>query len=200
MTTYIKKFLLILPVLCFITQVYGQNEQINIRQNSSQDFSITSANGIPFTVVLENSKKDGQYLLASDGELVFNMSDITPESTARLVFQRGIYDQMEEKVMVQYRIDVEWIKARLGISDDQSKLFPTRPIFDDPSLEKLKQKVYQYTETPKKEAYFNEWIDKINYSYGVVLFLREMYAASNGTSNGQSHNFTPVNLYQALRL
>ena len=200
MTTTIKKIVFIVAAFCFFSQAHAQNEHIALERINAEEFRVRSTNGIPFTVVLENSNNNGQYQLASNTELTFKFDDVTRQSMIKIVFDRAAYQTMEDKIILQYRSDVEWIKSQLDITDDQSKLFPTRPIFDDRSLEALKSKVFQYTTTSTKENAFNKWIERVNYSYGAVLFLRELYAASNGENNPQSRNFESINVYEALRM
>ncbi len=195
-----KTSFLLLLISCFFTQVQAQNEQISLRSISEQEFAVNSINGIPFTVVLEESNNDGQYHLPSGGSITFKVGDmIGKRSTLRIVFEEEMYHSLEDKLIEQYDSESNWIKERLDISESAFKMFPTRPVFTDQGLEKLKSKVFDYANTDEKEAYFNQWIEKINYSVGAVNFFRELYAASNGEDNGQRHNFLPINIYEELK-
>ncbi len=194
-----KKLFFILLVLCFSLNTQAQNDQISIQSISDQEFAVNSINGIPFTVVLEESNNDGQYHLPSGGSVTFKTADmIGKRSTLRIIFEEEMYHSLEDKLIEQYDADVEWITSSLEIKESDLKMFPTRPVFTDAALEKLKQRVFQYTTTDRKEEYFNEWIEKINYSVGAVNFFRELYAASNGENNEQRHNFLPINIHQEL--
>ncbi|MEW7290685.1 hypothetical protein [Aquimarina sp. 2304DJ70-9] len=194
-----KKPFLLLLMLCFFTQVHAQNEQISIQSISNEEFAVNSINGIPFTVILEESNADGQYHLPSGGSITFKVGDmIGKRSTLRIIFEEEMYHSLEDKLIEQYDADVQWITSFLDIKGDKLKMFPTRPVFTDTGLEKLKSEVFQYTNTDKKEDYFNQWIEKINYSVGAVNFFRELYAASNGEKNAQRHNFLPINVYEEL--
>ncbi|GAA4278323.1 hypothetical protein [Aquimarina mytili] len=194
-----KKPFLLLLIFCFFAQINAQNEQISIQSISDQEFAVNSINGIPFTVVLEESNNDGQYHLPSGGTITFKIADmIGKRSTLRIVFEEEMYHSLEDKLIEQYDSESKWIKSRLDISENAFKMFPTRPVFTDQGLEKLKSKVFDYANTDEKEEYFNQWIEKINYSVGAVNFFRELYAASNGEDNAQRHNFLPINIYQEL--
>ncbi len=198
--TIIRKtpFLLIL-ILCCFGQIQAQNEQISLRSISNEEFEVQSINGIPFTIILEESNNDGQFHLPSGGSITFKIGDmIGKRSTLRIIFEEEMYHSLEDKLIEQYSADVEWVANFLEIKESDLKMFPTRPVFIDAKLEKLKSNVFQYTSTPKKEDYFNQWIEKINYSVGAVQFFRELYAASNGQNNAQRHNFLPINIYDAL--
>ncbi len=195
-----KKPFLLLLILCSFAQIQAQNEQISLQSINSQEFAVNSINGIPFTVVLEESNNDGQFHLPSGGSITFKLGDmIGKRSTLRIVFEEEMYHSLEDKLIEQYDSDVQWIASFLEIKKNDLKMFPTRPVFSDAGLEKLKSSVFQYTTTDKKEEYFNQWIDKINYSVGAVQFFRELYAASNGEDNAQRHNFLPINIYEELR-
>ncbi len=187
-------------VLSFFTQVQAQqNEQISIDPISNEEFTVRSLNGIPFTVIIEKSNTDGQYHMGIN-DLTFKVADmIDTRSTLRIVFEKEIYLSLENKLIDQYRKEVDWIKALLEIKGGEFEVFPSRPVLTDADLEKLKQKVFQYTTTPEKEDYFNQWIEKINYSVGAERFFKELYAASNGVNNSQRHNFLPINIYDELQ-
>ncbi len=195
-----KKLLFILITLCFAIKTQAQNDQISLQSLSDQEFAVNSVNGIPFTVVLEESNSDGQYHLPSGGSVTFKIADmIGKRSTLRIVFEEEMYHSLEDKLIEQYDSDVQWITNFLEIKGNELKMFPTRPVFTDAGLEKLKSKVFQYTTTDKKEEYFNQWIEKINYSVGAVQYFRELYTASNGENNAQRHNFLPINIYEELQ-
>lgn len=196
-----KKLLLIPVVLCFFMTMQAQNEHITIDPVSQQEFTVTSINGIPYTIVLEESNNDGQFHLGSNNSrLTFKTEDlIGKRSTLRIVFEEEMYHSLEDKLIEQYKSDVEWIETFLEITDKELKLFPTRPVFNEHGLEKLKARVFEYATTPKKEEVFNEWIEKINYSVGAVRYFRDLYAASNGENNEQRHNFLPINIYEELQ-
>ncbi len=195
-----KKYFLFLLFLCFVTLIKAQNEQISLESISKDEFSVNSINGIPYTIVLENSNNDGQYHLPSGGSRTFNLGDmIGTRSTIRIIFEEEMYHSLEDKLIEQYDADVEWITSFLEIKESELKMFPTRPVFTDAGLEKLKSKVFEYATTESKEAYFNQWIEKINYSVGAVNFFRELYAASNGANNSQRQNFLPINISKALQ-
>ncbi|GGX27244.1 hypothetical protein [Aquimarina muelleri] len=195
-----KKLFLIPVVLCFFVQLQAQNDQISIDRVNDKEFTVSTVNGIPFTVVLEKSNNDGQYHLASNGNLTFKLEDmIDTRSTLRIVFEEEMYHSLENKLLEQYRSDVDWIKSVLDIEEGEFEIFPSRPVFTDQGLEKLKGKVFEYTTTDKKENDFNKWIEKINYSVGAGRFFNDLYAASNGENNGQRHNFLPINIYEALQ-
>ena len=195
-----KKLLLVLATLFFCTQIQAQNEQISIQRISSQEFEVRSINGIPFTVVLEGTNNDGQYLLPSGGSVSFNTSDIKDDkSTLRIIFEEEMYHSLENELIDQYHSELKWIVSVLDVKEDDSKKFPSRPVFTDAGLEKLKVKLFEYTTTDKKEDYFNQWIEKINYSVGAVQYLRGLYAASNGADNAQRHNFLPIKINEELQ-
>lgn len=195
-----KKLLLIPVILCFFVQIQAQNDQVSLNRINNKEFTVSTVNGIPFTVVLEKSNNDGQYNLASNGNLTFKIEDmIDTRSTLRIVFEEEMYHSLENKLLEQYHSDVDWIKSALDIEEGEFEIFPSRPVFTDQGLEKLKAKVFEYTTTDKKEDTFNKWIEKINYSVGAVRFFNELYAASNGEENGQRHNFLPINIYEALQ-
>lgn len=195
-----KKLLLIPVILCFFVQIQAQNDQVSLNRINNKEFTVSTVNGIPFTVVLEKSNNDGQYNLASNGNLTFKIEDmIDTRSTLRIVFEEEMYHSLENKLLEQYHSDVDWIKSALDIEEGEFEIFPSRPVFTDQGLEKLKAKVFEYTTTDKKEDTFNKWIEKINYSVGAVRFFNELYAASNGEENGQRHNFLPINIHEALQ-
>ncbi len=195
-----KKLLLIPVIFCFFVQIQAQNDQVSLNRINNKEFTVSTVNGIPFTVVLEKSNNDGQYNLASNGNLTFKIEDmIDTRSTLRIVFEEEMYHSLENKLLEQYHSDVDWIKSALDIEEGEFEIFPSRPVFTDQGLEKLKAKVFEYTTTDKKEDTFNKWIEKINYSVGAVRFFNELYAASNGEENGQRHNFLPINIYEALQ-
>lgn len=199
-TSNTKKLLLIPVILCFFMQMQAQNDQISLERINNKEFTVSTINGIPFTVVLEKSNNDGQYHLASNGILTFRIEDMIDErSTLRIVFEEEMYHSLENKLLEQYRSDVDWIKLALDIEEGEFEIFPSRPVFTDQGLEKLKAKVFEYTTTDKKENNFNKWIEKINYSVGAVRFFNELYAASNGEDNEQRYNFLPINIYEALQ-
>ncbi len=195
-----KKLLLTLMISSLFMQIKAQNDQVAIQPVNNQEFTVSSINGIPYTVVLENSNTDGQFHLGSSGELTFQVGDmIDIRSTLRIVFEDEIYHSLENKLIRQYQSDLKWIQSMLGIKEDEFRKLPSRPIFTDSNLEKLKAKVFEYATTDRKEGYFYEWIEKINYSVGAVNFFSELYAASNGEENGQRHNFLPINIYDELQ-
>ncbi len=195
-----KKSLLILVNLCFFVSAQAQNDQISLQSISEQEFAVNSINGIPFTVVLEDSNSDGQYHLPSGGSVTFKVADmIGKRSTLRIVFEEEMYHSLEDKLIEQYDSDVQWITNFLEIKEKDRKMFPTRPVFTDVGLEKLKSKVFEYATTDRKEDYFNQWIEKINYSVGAVDFFRKLYAASNGEDNEHRHNFLPINIHEELQ-
>ncbi|WP_271764708.1 hypothetical protein [Aquimarina algiphila] len=194
-----KKLLLTLVILCFFIQMKAQNDQISIQSINDREFTVSSINGIPFTIVLENSNNDGQYQLGSNGRLTFKVEDlIGKRSTLRIVLQEKIFLSLEDKLVAQYQADVKWIESKLQITEGEFKIFPSRPIFTEAGLEKLKGKVFEYATSDKKEDYFNQWIEKVNYSYGAVGYFNEIFAASNGEDNAQRHNFLPINIYEEL--
>ncbi|AXT58951.1 hypothetical protein D1816_00815 [Aquimarina sp. AD10] len=189
-----------LLILIFCIQIQAQNDQVTIEPMGKEEFSVRSLNGIPYTLVVEESNTDGQYHLGSTGYLTFKLDDmIQKRSTVRIVLEEEIHASLEEKLVKQYRSDVDWIKSLLDIKEDSEfKVFPSRPIFSDADLEKLKGQVFEYADTDNKEKRFYEWIEKINYSVGAVRYFRELYAASNGKNNEQRRNFLPINIYEAL--
>ncbi len=195
-----KKLLLTLVILCFFMQMKAQNDQISIQSVSDEEFTVSSINGIPFTIILENSNNDGQYQLGSNGRLTFKTEDlIGKRSTIRIVLQEKIFLSLEDELVDQYRSDVQWIESKLQITEAEFEIFPSRPIFSDEGLEKMKAKVFEYATTDRKEDYFNQWIEKVNYSYGAVGYFKEIYAASNGENNAQRYNFLPINIYEELQ-
>ncbi len=197
---YTKKLLLILVTLFLFTETQAQNELVALNPINGQEFNVVSTNGIPFTVILEESNSDGQYHLPSGGSVTFKTGDmIGTRSTLRIVFEEEMYHSLEDKLIEQYDSDVQWITNFLEIKESDRKMFPTRPVFTDAGLEKLKSKVFEHATTDSKERYFNQWIDKINYSVGAVQYFRDLYAASNGEDNEQRHNFLPINIYQELK-
>jgi len=195
-----KKLFIGFMTVCFFSQIHAQNEQISIRSVSDQEFEVTSNNGIPFIVILENSKKDGRYNLSGGSGLVFNVSDIIPsKSTLRIVYEEDTYHTMEDEMISQYRTELDWVAKELQVKDSDIKMFASRPVFSDANLDKLKRKVFEYTTTTEKEEIFSQWADKINYSVGVIQYLRNIYAASNGEKNEHSPNFVPIIVSHALR-
>ncbi|WP_148639347.1 hypothetical protein [Aquimarina longa] len=195
----VKKVLLTVVIACFFIQVKAQNEQISIQSISDQEFEVRSLNGIPYTIVLEESNNDGQFHLGSNSSLTFKIEDmIDTRSTLRIVFEDEIYHSLENKLIKQYQTDLEWIESVLDIKEGEFKKLPSRPVYTDANLEKLKAKVFEYATTSKKEDYFNQWIEKINYSVGAVGYFQELYAASNGKDNAQRYNFLPINIYNEL--
>lgn len=198
---YLRRLLLTLAIaFCFFTQTQAQNELIAIEPISDREFRVISANGIPFTVVLEESNTDGQFHLSSGGSIIFKTDDlIGKRSTLRIIFEEEMYHSLEDKLIEQYDSDVQWITNFLNITENELKMFPTRPVFTDAGLEKLKSKVFEYATTDSKERYFNQWIDKINYSVGAVQYFRGLYAASNGENNEHRRNFLPINIYEELQ-
>ena len=195
----VKKLMLTLVVLCFCSQLKAQNEQIAIEPINGQEFRVKSLNGIPFTVVLEESNNDGQFHMGVN-TLTFKTADMIGErSTLRIVFDREIYLSLENKIVEEYQADVKWIESKLQITEGEFEIFPSRPVFTDQGLEKLKAKVFEYTTSESKERDFNKWIDKINYSVGAMRFFKDLYEASNGKQNGQSHNFEPINIHDELQ-
>ena len=195
----VKKLMLTLVVLCFCSQLKAQNEQIAIEPINGQEFRVKSLNGIPFTVVLEESNNDGQFHMGVN-TLTFKTADMIGErSTLRIVFDREIYLSLENKIVEEYQADVKWIESKLQITEGEFEIFPSRPVFTDQGLEKLKAKVFEYTTSESKERDFNKWIDKINYSVGAMRFFKELYEASTGKKNEQSHNFEPINIHDELQ-
>ncbi|WP_025743640.1 hypothetical protein [Aquimarina pacifica] len=196
----VKKLLPMVLALCFVLHIQAQkNDQIIIEPANSEEFNVRSVNGIPFTVVMEESNGDGQFHLGSNSTLTFKIDDlIAKRSTLRILLEEEIHLSLENKLVDQYQKDVQWIESYLEISEGDFKIFPSRPIFTDADLEKLKGKVFEYADTDAKEKYFYQWIDKINYSVGAVRFFKELYAASNGTNNEQRYNFLPINIYEEL--
>ncbi|MBP2834000.1 hypothetical protein J8281_17525 [Aquimarina sp. U1-2] len=195
-----KKYLLILLFAICFTGVQAQNDLISLRSVSDSEYEIQSTNGLPFTIVLENSNNDGQYHLPSGGSTIFKTEDlIGNRSTLRIIFEKEMYHSLEDKLIEQYDSDVQWITNFLEIKEKDKKMFPTRPVFSDVALEKLKSKVFDYATTDRKEDYFNQWIEKINYSVGAVDYFRKLYAASNGENNEHRYNFEPINIHAALR-
>ncbi|WP_103866208.1 hypothetical protein [Aquimarina sp. I32.4] len=195
----VSRVVLTLIVSCFFIQGNAQNDQIALRAIGKKEFSVKSLNGIPYTVVIESSNNDGQFHLGSTGRLTFKIDDmIDTRSTLRIVFEEEIYHSLEDKLLEQYKADIKWIQSELEIKESELKMFPTRPVFTDAGLEKLKGKVFEYVTNDRKESYFNKWIEKINYSVGAVGFFRELYGASNGEDNSQRHNFLPINIHEEL--
>lgn len=195
-----KKLLLVLVISCFFIQGNAQNEQISIQPISDQEFEVRSLNGIPYTIVLEESNNDGQFHLGSNNSLTFKVGDmIAKRSTVRIVFEDEIYHSLENKLIKQYQTDLQWIENLLGVKEGEFKKLPSRPVFTNNGLEKLKGTVFEYANTDKKEENFYKWIEKINYSVGAVQFFRDLFAASNGENNAQKHNFLPINIYEELQ-
>ncbi|TPN82279.1 hypothetical protein [Aquimarina algicola] len=195
-----KNLLLIVVFLYSFISANAQNEQISIQSISDKEFSVNSINGIPFTVVIEESNNDGQFHLPSGGSVTFRLYDmIENRSTLRIIFEEEMYHSLEDKLINQYTTELEWIGSTLNIKDNDLKMFPTRPVFTDAALEKLKSKVFDYVDTDEKEDYFNQWIEKINYSVGAVQYFSDMYAASNGENNSQRRDFLPINISEALQ-
>jgi len=106
---------------------------------------------------------------------------------------------MEDNMIQEYRNDLQWVTKSLQIEETDLKMFTSRPVFTDASLEKLKRKIFEYTTTKEKENIFNQWIDKVNYSVGVIQYLRAIYAASNGEKNEHRSNFLPINIHNELK-
>ncbi len=195
-----NKLVFVLAISCYFINVQAQNDQVSIEPVGEQEFRVSTANGIPYTIVLEESNNDGQYHLGSSGSLTFKIADmIDTRSTLRIVFEDEIYHSLENKLIKQYQSDLQWIESLLDVKEGEFKKLPSRPVFTDDGLEKLKATVFEYATTEKKEAYFYQWIEKINYSVGAVNFFRELYAASNGEDNEQRHNFLPINIYAELQ-
>ncbi|WP_159025596.1 hypothetical protein [Aquimarina sp. Aq78] len=196
----VKKILLMLVVSCFFMQVNAQNELVSIQSISDQEFEVRSLNGIPFTVVLEESNNDGQFHLGINNSLTFKVGDmIAKRSTVRIVFEDELYHSLENKLIKQYQTDLQWIENLLGVKEGEFKKLPSRPVFTDNGLEKLKGTVFEYVNTDQKEEDFYKWIEKINYSVGAVKYFRDLFAASNGENNEQRHHFLPINVYDALQ-
>jgi hypothetical protein len=181
-------------------QIKAQNDQISIQSINEQEFVVRSLNGIPYTIILEESNSDGQFHLGSNRSLTFKKEDmIGKRSVMRIVFEDEIYHSLENKLIKQYQTDLQWIESLLEVKEGEFKKLPSRPVFTDNGLEKLKSTVFEYVTTDKKEEYFNQWIEKINYSVGAVSFFRELFVASNGENNAQRHNFLPINIYEELQ-
>ncbi len=184
-------FMVIAVCSCFVMQ--AQNEQISIELIGENKFGVSSTNGIPYTVVLESSNNDGQFNLASTGNITFKVADIIPnKSTLKIIFEEDIFHTFEENLIQQYHSDIEWVASSLDIPKNELKMFSIRLEYNDETLEALKAKVFEYAETDQKENSFNQWIEKINYSYGAIGYIRELYAASSGEDNSQRHNFLPI--------
>ncbi|WP_160114533.1 hypothetical protein [Aquimarina sp. AU474] len=195
----IKQLLCIALILCAYNRVGAQNEQIAIEQINGNEFAVSSINGIPYTIVLESSNNDGQFNLASTGNITFKIGDVIPDkSTLRIVFEEDVFRTFEGNLIQQYHSDIEWISSSLDIPKNDLTIFALRLDYTDESLEELKGKVFEYAETDQKEDYFNQWIEKINYSYGAINFIREIYAASKGEDNSQRDNFLPIIISKEL--
>ncbi|WP_103072195.1 hypothetical protein [Aquimarina sediminis] len=196
-----KKTLLILAVFGFFIQMQAQrNEQISIESISNEEFTVSSLNGIPFTIVLEESNNDGQFHLGVNRTLTFKVADlIEKRSTLRIIFEDEIYHSLENNLIAQYHSDLDWIESSLDIPKSVFEKLPTRPVFLNNSLEELKAKVFEYANTESQERYFNQWIEKINYSVGAVEYFQKLFTASNGESNEHRHNFLPINIYEELQ-
>ncbi|WP_438424200.1 hypothetical protein [Aquimarina macrocephali] len=196
----VKKILLMLVVSCFFMQVNAQNELVSIQSISDQEFEVRSLNGIPFTVVLEESNNDGQFHLGINNSLTFKVGDmIAKRSTLRIVFEDELYHSLENKLIKQYQKDLQWIENLLGVKEGEFKKLPSRPVFSNNGLEKLKGTVFEYVNTDQKEEDFYKWIEKINYSVGAVQYFRDLFAASNGENNEQRRHFLPINIYEELQ-
>ncbi|WP_152538271.1 hypothetical protein [Aquimarina megaterium] len=196
----LKKIVLMLVMSCFFMQVNAQNELVSIQPISDQEFEVRSLNGIPFTIVLEESNNDGQFHLGINNSLIFKTGDmIGKRSTLRIVFEDELYHSLENKLIKQYQTDLQWIENLLGVKEGEFKKLPSRPVFTDNGLEKLKGTVFEYVNTDQKEEDFYKWIEKINYSVGAVKYFRDLYAASNGENNEQRRHFLPINIYDALQ-
>ncbi|WP_024772343.1 hypothetical protein [Aquimarina macrocephali] len=196
----VKKILLMLVVSCFFIQVNAQNELVSIQSISDQEFEVRSLNGIPFTVVLEESNNDGQFHLGINNSLTFKVGDmIAKRSTLRIVFEDELYHSLENKLIKQYQKDLQWIENLLGVKEGEFKKLPSRPVFSNNGLEKLKGTVFEYVNTDQKEEDFYKWIEKINYSVGAVQYFRDLFAASNGENNEQRRHFLPINIYEELQ-
>ncbi|PKV51931.1 hypothetical protein ATE84_4031 [Aquimarina sp. MAR_2010_214] len=196
----VKKILLMLVISCFFMQVNAQNELVSIQSISDQEFEVRSLNGIPFTVVLEESNSDGQFHLGINNSLTFKVGDmIGKRSTVRIVFEDELYHSLENKLIKQYQTDLQWIENLLGVKEGEFKKLPSRPVFTEAGLEKLKGTVFEYVNTDQEEEDFYKWIEKINYSVGAVKYFRDLFAASNGESNEQRRHFLPINVYNALQ-
>ncbi|WP_160111934.1 hypothetical protein [Aquimarina sp. AU58] len=196
----VKKILFMLVVSCFFMQVNAQNELVSIQSIGDQEFEVRSLNGIPFTIVLEESNNDGQFHLGINNSLTFKTGDmIGKRSTLRIVFEDELYHSLENKLIKQYQTDLQWIENLLGVKEGEFKKLPSRPVFTDNGLEKLKGTVFEYVNTDQKEEDFYKWIEKINYSVGAVKYFRDLFAASNGENNEQRHLFLPINIYDVLQ-
>lgn len=196
----VKKILLMLVVSCSFMQVNAQNELVSIQSISDQEFEVRSLNGIPFTVVLEESNNDGQFHLGINNSLTFKVGDmIAKRSTLRIVFEDELYHSLENKLIKQYQKDLQWIENLLGVKEGEFKKLPSRPVFSNNGLEKLKGTVFEYVNTDQKEEDFYKWIEKINYSVGAVQYFRDLFAASNGENNEQRRHFLPINIYEELQ-
>ncbi len=183
----------------FMNMQAQKNDQIVLQAIDNNEFMVRSVNGIPFTVVIEESNNDGRFHLGSNSTLTFKVDDmIGKRSTLRILLDDEIHLALEDKLVEQYQKDIDWVESYLEISESDLKIFPTRPIFKDADLEKLKGKIFEYADTDRKEEYFYKWIDKINYSVGAVQFFKELLAASKGADNGQRYNFLPINIYDEL--
>ncbi|GAA3512358.1 hypothetical protein GCM10022393_27630 [Aquimarina addita] len=186
--------------MCSYTYVSAQDQQIAVSPINQQEFEVRSLTGVPYTIIFEGSKIDGQYHLASNGSLTFKTADMVgTKSTLRIKFEKEMHLSMENKLVEDYRSDVEWVKSMLDITEKKEfELFPSRPIMTDEGFDKLKTKVFEYATTESKERYFYQWMDKVNYSVGAFRFFKSLYNASNGEDNEQRPNFLPINVYEVL--
>jgi len=202
----IAKNVLIICALFMISFLSAQsnNGQIELKRISDTQFGVKSINGIPFTVILEKSKRkgqylsDGQYLLDSHRQLVFDLEDITEETTLRIVLEKQMYLTVQNNLVDQYTKDVQWIESKLSISEDKSKIFPTRPVMSDADAKKLKDKVVSYVDSQSTYDLYNQWEAKFDYSVASMRFFQQLYDASNGTKNESRSVFLPIKILEAL--
>lgn len=196
---YIKKLLNVFVICFFVIQSQAQDKQISIESFNQEEFIVKSLTGVPYTLIFENTSIDGQYHLASNGSLTFKIADMQgKKGMLRIVFEKEMHLRLENTLVGDYQKDVKWIESMLDIKEAEFKLFPSRPVFTDAEFDKLKSKVFEYTDTEIKEKYFYKWMEKVNYSVGVMRFFQDLYSASNGVENDQRAVFLPMNVYEEL--
>jgi len=118
--TYIMKSFTILLFfsLFFLVPVQAQDDLISIRSVSSSEYEVSSANGLPFILLLENSKNNGTYNISGGGGTVLNVTDIIPsKTTIRILFEKDAYYSMEDNMIQEYRNDLQWVTSALQIKE-----------------------------------------------------------------------------------
>lgn len=193
-----KQLLITTLFLCWFSLLMGQNEEITIKPRGEKQFSVSSIKGTPFTVILENSEKDGNYQLQSETDLYFKTKYINSKSTLKIVFEERMYLIVQNNLIRQYQSDVKWIKVMLEITKSEFKLFPEMPFFGKFEDSKQKARLQKYITNEKKKAYYEKYQEKLDYTVKTMTYFQDLYDASNGKDNNSRHNFLPINILDHL--